>query len=107
MKHPPDVSGEDPPTLPPEPAAEGERSTPSVLDFLQNESAVRNLQSAVIEIMNSARKSHKTEWAFRIGGILVVVGAVILLSLLEKLDPTAAVILGSIAGFLFGKSPKE
>ncbi len=80
---------------------------PTLLDFLQNESAVATLKDAIIDVMNSVRKSHSVEWAFRIGGILLVVGAIILLSIFEKLDPTAAVILGSIAGFLFGKSPKE
>lgn len=82
-------------------------STTSLLDILQNETAVRTLQESIIAIMTTARASNNSERFFRMVGIVVVVSATIGLSFFDELSPAAAVILGSIAGYLFGKDPKD
>ena len=60
-----------------------------------------DLSKHTVEKRLSEAKFHR--W-MELGVILVVLGAVVVLSVFDKLNPTVGVVLGSLVGYFFGKS---
>lgn len=75
----------------------------TIVDFLRDKEAVTSLQNLIETVMERTHRGNNAERLFRMIGLVVIVAAIIGLSVFDKLDPSAGVILGSIAGYLFGK----
>lgn len=80
------------------------------LDYLQS-SEGHEIASRVVGIVEDVKKvaleksySHAkfNRW-MEAAVIVAVVGAVVLLSVLEKLNPTVGMLLGSVVGYFFGR----
>lgn len=82
-----------------------------VIDYLKSPQG-HELASRVIGIIEDVKKatidknySHAkfNRWV-EAGVIVVVVGAVVGLSIIDKLNPTVGVLLGSVVGYFFGRN---
>jgi hypothetical protein len=81
------------------------------IDYLQSPQG-HEIASRVVGIIEDVKKatidknySHAkfNRWV-EAGVILVVVGAVVGLSVVDKLNPTVGVLLGSVVGYFFGRN---
>ena len=112
-----------------EPAADGGEEqeiplAPFVLDFLQSERG-HQLANKGLDLIDSFKRATLDErakaraldgelaklnlrqtWWLRTFGLVVVVGAIIVLSATNTLRPEAATILGAVAGYLFAQQSK-
>lgn len=82
-----------------------------VLEYLQSPQG-HELASRIVGIVEDVKKatidknfSHAkfNRW-LEVGVIVVVVAAVVGLSIIDKLNPTVGVLLGSVVGYFFGKN---
>lgn len=82
-----------------------------LLDYLRSPQG-HEIASRVVGIIEDVKKatidknySHAkfNRWV-EAGVIVVVVGAVVGLSIIDKLNPTVGVLLGSVVGYFFGRS---
>ncbi len=82
-----------------------------MLDYLKSPQG-HEIASRVVGIIEDVKKatidknfSHAkfNRWV-EAGVIVVVIGAVVSLSIVDKLNPTVGVLLGSVVGYFFGKN---
>ncbi|WP_290519016.1 hypothetical protein [Alcanivorax sp.] len=100
------------PTVPTEPV-EGEEEEIDVspfMDYLQSPQG-HEIASRLVGIIEEVKKvtldknfSHAkfNRW-MEAGVIVVVIGSVVLLSIMDKLNPTVGMLLGSVVGYFFGR----
>lgn len=81
-----------------------ELETPvSLMDILIQPEAVKAIEQLINNVMNNSRKGSNAQRVLQAIGLFTIVGAVVGLSVFDQLDASAGVILGSLAGYLFGK----
>jgi hypothetical protein len=72
-------------------------------DILQNKEAMEDIKSLLTPAMDKMAKNAMYHRIFLGACFFFLITAVVLLSYFDKLDPSAGVILGALAGYLFGK----
>lgn len=91
-------------------AEEEEISVSPFLDYLQSPQG-HEIASRLVGIIEEVKKvtldknfSHAkfNRW-MEAGVIVVVIGSVVLLSIMDKLNPTVGMLLGSVVGYFFGR----
>lgn len=102
---------EDPENMDEDPRLDEEMEFTTFYDYLQSPEG-HEIASRIVEIVEDAKKAtldkHYTHSKFNrwIDAlfIIIVITAIITLSIMNKLNPTIAVFLGSVIGYFFGKS---
>ncbi len=74
-----------------------------ISDVIQNKEAMEDIKSLVNPAIENMAKTAIYHKIFLGLCFFVLISAVVLLSYFDKLDPSAGVILGALAGYLFGK----
>lgn len=74
-----------------------------VTDIMQNREAMEDLKSILKPAVDGMVKNAIYHRIFLGVCFVLLIGAVVSLSYFEKLDPSAGVILGALAGYLFGR----
>ena len=75
----------------------------TLMDFLTNPEAVNAIEKLVINVMNGTRRGNNALLIYQGIGLVVIIIASVFLSIFHKMEPSVSVILGSLAGYLFGK----
>ena len=74
-----------------------------VIDLLKDKPAVDAIERLITSVMTASRKSASSERWFQGVGVVALILAVSLLSFYDRMTPSAGVIFGALAGYLFGK----
>lgn len=74
-----------------------------VTDIIQNREAMEDLKSILQPAMDGMVKNAVHHRIFLGVCFILLICAVVSLSYFDKLDPSAGVILGALAGYLFGR----
>ncbi len=74
-----------------------------IMDLLKDPDAMNALDNLIGSIMDRSRKNATGERVLQGLGVVLLVSAVSILSYLEKMTPSAGVIFGALAGYIFGK----
>ncbi len=79
------------------------KAGPTFIELLMNPEAVKGIENLLINVIDHTRKNNTSERWFMGICLVTIIGAIVGLSIFEKLNPSAGVILGSLAGYVFGK----
>lgn len=74
-----------------------------IMDLLKDAEAMNALDKLICSIMDRSRKNATGERVLQGLGVILLVAAVSILSYVEKMTPSAGVIFGALAGYIFGK----
>jgi len=74
-----------------------------IIDLLKDKEAVDAIERLVMSIMTNSRKNAVSERWFQGIGVVALIAAVSVLSFFDRMTPSAGVIFGALAGYLFGK----
>ena len=82
-----------------------EQAKPNVtfLDILKDPEAVAAIEKLMVQFFDRYKSNAGGHRIFLGICFVVLVAAVVTLSIQEKMDPSAGVILGALAGYLFGR----
>jgi len=79
------------------------RASIPIIDLLKDKEAVDSIDRLISSIMDRSRKSAVSERWFQGIGVVALIFAVSTLSYYDRMTPSAGVIFGALAGYLFGK----
>jgi len=74
-----------------------------IMDLLKDTDAMNALDKLICSIMDRSRKNATGERVLQGLGVILLVATVLILSYVEKMTPSAGVIFGALAGYIFGK----
>ena len=74
----------------------------ALIDLLGSQDAVNNLSDAAERILDKAVRRSGQNQKYELLALFLVIAAIVGLSAVERLNPSAGVVLGSLAGYLFG-----
>lgn len=74
-----------------------------IIDLLKDQEAVSAIERLISSVMTASRKNASSERWFQGIGVVALILAVSVLSFYDRMTPSAGVIFGALAGYLFGK----
>lgn len=74
-----------------------------IIEILKDADAMSALEKLITSIMDRTSRNATGERISQGLGIILLIGAITFLSYVEKMTPSAGVIFGTLAGYIFGK----
>jgi len=74
-----------------------------IIEILKDADAMSALEKLITSIMDRTSKNATGERISQGLGVVLLIGAITFLSYVEKMTPSAGVLFGALAGYIFGK----